>query len=66
MVYCKPFKTIINVARFAKVIINLVIRYHAFLKLIINSKSVLFISKFEFLLCYFFDIKQKLSISFYL
>ena len=66
MVYYKLIKIIINILSFIKIIINIVIKYYNFLNLIIINKSLLFTSKFWLLLYDFFDIKQKLSIIFYL
>ena len=65
MVYYKPMKVTIDAPGRAEVIIDLVVKYHAFLDSIITNKSSLFTSKFKSLLCYFFGIKQKLSIAFY-
>ena len=47
-------------------IINIVVIYHSFSKLIISDRDSLFISKFWFLLFYFLSIKWRLSIAFYL
>lgn len=45
MVYYKLVKCIIDIVNHAKVIIDIVVRYHSLLKLIISDKSLLFISK---------------------
>ena len=66
IVYYKVFKTTINVSRLAKVIINVVIRHHGLLESIISDHSSLFTSKFWYLLYYLFDIKHRLSTTFYL
>lgn len=47
-------------------IIDLVVRYHSFSRLIINNKDSIFILKFWSSLYYFFSIKRKLSNVFYL
>ena len=49
-----------------QVIINVMMRYHGLLELIINDNNLLFTSKFWSSLCYFFGIKRKLSTTFYL
>lgn len=64
MIYHKLIKTTINVADLAKIIINVVIRQHNFHKLIISNQGWIFFSKFWCLLCYFFDVKEKLSTTF--
>lgn len=43
-----------------------IIKHYGFLKSIINNQGSVFTSKFWFLICYFFGIKQKLSIIYYL
>ena len=65
MIYYKPVKITINALSFTKIIINIVIRYYDLLNFIILDQSLLFISKFWFLLCYFLGIKQKLFMAFY-
>ena len=66
MVYYVLIKVIINALSLAEAIINIEMRYHSLSKLIITNQGLLFISKFWLLLCYFFNIKWKLSITFYL
>ena len=66
MVHYKPVKVIIDAPGLAKVIINIVIRHHSLLDLIITNRGLLFISKFWSLLCYFLGIKQRLFTAFYL
>ncbi len=61
MVYYKPVKITINIPRLVKVIIDMVMRHYDIPKSIIIDQSLLFISKFSFLLCYFLEIKKKLS-----
>ena len=65
MVYYKLVKITIDAPSLAKVIIDMIIKYHGFLDSIITNQGLLFISKFWSLLCYFFSIKQRLSITFY-
>ena len=66
IVYYKPVKVIINALGFAKVIIKMVVKYHGFLDSIVTNRKLLFTSKFWLLLCYFLNIKQRLSTAFYL
>ena len=56
----------INTPAFTEVIINIIVRYYNLLNLIVISQRLLFTSRFWLLLCYFFDIKQKLSTAFHL
>ena len=65
MVYYKPVKVTVNALGLAKVIIDIVVRYHGFLDSIITDQGLLFTSKFWLLLCYFLGIKQRLSIAFH-
>ena len=46
IVYYKPVKVIINISSLAKVIINVIVRYHGLLNLIVSNSKFLFISKF--------------------
>lgn len=64
--YYKLVKTKIDVVGLAKVIINVIIKYHGLLHSIVRDQDLLFTSKFSFMLCYFFGIKQKLRTTFYL
>lgn len=66
LVHYKAVKITINIIRLVKIIINVLVGYYYFLELIVSNKSSLFTSKFWFLLCYYLDINQKLSIAFYL
>ena len=56
----------INAPGLAKVIIDVVMRYHGLSDSIITNWGFLFISKFWSFLCYFFGIKRWLSTTFYL
>ncbi len=56
----------IDTPTLAKVIIEVVVRYHSLLDSIISDWDSIFTSKFWFLLCYFLGIKQKLFTAFYL
>lgn len=65
IIHYKLVKTAIDVVGLAEIIINVVVKHYDFSKLILSNWWSLFMLKFSFLLCYFFDIKLKLSISFY-
>ena len=65
MVYYKLVKVTINISGLTKVIIDVVVRHHDFPDSIVTNQESLFISKFWSLLCYFLDIKQKLSTTFH-
>lgn len=60
----EPIKTKINIAGCVGIIIDVRVRYNNPPKTIANNESSVFTSKFSSLLCYFLDIKQKLSITF--
>lgn len=45
---------------------KILIKYHGLLDSIITNQGLLFISKFGFFFCYYFNIKCQLSIAFYL
>ena len=66
MVYYKPVKFTINAPGLAKLIIDVVVWHHELLDSIVTNKSSVFNSKFWSSLCFFFSIKQFLSITFYL
>ena len=66
MVYYKLLKITLDASGLATVIINVVICQHDFLDLIITNRGLLFTSKFWSSLCYFFDIKRRLSTTFHL
>ena len=65
MVYYEPVKVIINTLGLAKIILDVVIRYHGLFNSIVSDQGSVFTSKFWLLLCYFFKIKQKLSTAFH-
>ena len=66
MVYYKLIKVTINALDLAIIFINIVMRYYGFPNSIVSNKGFFFTSKFWSLLYYFFSIKQKLFIAFYL
>ena len=65
MVYYKLVKITIVAPSLAKVIINVVVRYHGLSNLIITNWGSLFTLKFWSLLCYFFSIKRRLFNAFH-
>ena len=65
IVYYESVKVIVNAPELAKVIFNIVVQHHSLPNLIVSNKSLLFTFKFWSLLCYFLDIKQKLSTAFH-
>ena len=65
MVHYKSVKVTIDAPGLAEIIINVVMRYHGLSDLIVNDQRSLFTSKFWSLLCYFLDIKRRLSTTFY-
>ncbi len=65
MVYYKPVKVMINALGLARVIIDIVICHHGVPESIVIDRDLLFISKSWFLMCYFLEIKRKLSTAFY-
>ena len=66
MIYYKHIKVTINALGLIEIIINVIVRYHDFSDSIVTNQGSFFISKFWSLLCYFLDIKRKLSIAFHL
>lgn len=54
----KLVKVTINVPELAEVIIKIIMRYYNLLNSSISDCKVIFMSKFLFLFCYFFDIKR--------
>ena len=51
MVHYEPVKMTINAPRLAKVIIDMVVRYHGLFDLIVTDRGLLFTSKFWSSLC---------------
>lgn len=66
MVYYKQLKITIYALKLVKIIMEMVVKHHGLLDLIISHKSFLFSLKFWLLLRYLFYIKCKLSRSFHL
>ncbi len=65
MVYYELVKITINTPGLAKVIINMVVRHYRVPESIVTDRDLFFISKFLSLLCYFLEIKKKLSTVFH-
>ena len=65
MVHYESIKVIIDAPGLAKVIINVVVRHHGLLDLIIINWGSFFTSKFWSSLCSFLGIKRRLSTAFY-
>ena len=65
MVHYEPVKITIDAPGLAKVIINVVVRHHGLPDSIITDWGSLFSSKLWSLLCYFLDIKRRLSTAFH-
>lgn len=65
MVNYEPLKVIFNILRLVKIILDMVVKHHGLLDLIVLDKNLLFTLKFWFLLYHFFGIKQKLLITFH-
>lgn len=61
MVHYERVKTNIDATGFAEVIINILVKHHGLLELVIIETGSLFISKFCSSLCYLFGIKLKVS-----
>lgn len=59
-------KIIINAIDHLEIIIDIDVKHHSFSDFIITDKSLILKLKFCLLLCYFYDIKWRLSIVFYL
>ena len=66
MIHYEPVKITINASSLAEAIIDIVVRHHGLPDLIVTDKSSLFTSKFWSSLCYFLDIKRRLSTTFHL
>ena len=65
MIHYKLIKITIDAPSLAKIIINVIVQYNSLLDLIVTDWSLLFISKFWLLLCYFLSIKRRLSTAFH-
>ena len=65
MVHYEPVKVTINAPRLVKIILDVVVWHHGLPNSIMSDRGSLFISKFGSSLCYFLDIKQRLSTTFY-
>ncbi len=65
MVYYKSVKVTIDALGLAKVIINVVVRHHGIPISIVTDQELLFTSNFWSSLCYFLEIRKRLSIAFY-
>ncbi len=65
MIHYKPVKVTIDAPGLAEMIIDVVVHHHGVSESIVMDRGLLFISKFWFLLCYFLDIKKKLSTAFH-
>ncbi len=65
MVHYEPVKVTIDIARLTKVIIDVVMRHHEVPKSIVTDRGSFFTSKFWSSLCYFLEIKRKLSTLFH-
>ncbi len=65
MVHYIPVKVTIDAPSLAEVISNKVVRHHRVLESIITNQSSLFTSKFWSSMCYFLEIKRKLSTAFH-
>ena len=65
MIHYKPVKITINAPGLAEVIIDVIICYHGLPDSIVTDRGSLFTSKFWLSLCYFLDIKRRLSTAFH-
>ena len=65
MVHYEPVKVTINAPGLAEVIIDMVVRHHGLPNSIISDRGAIFTFKFWFSLCYFLDIKRRLSTAFH-
>lgn len=65
MVYYKSVKDTIDILRLSEAIIDVIACHHGVFKSIITNISLLLMSKFRSLLCYFIEIKKKLFTAFY-
>ena len=65
MVHYKPVKVTINALGLAEVILDVIVWQHDLLDSIVSDRGSLFTSKFWSSLCYFYEIKRKLSTAFH-
>ena len=65
MVHYKPVKITINALSLAEVIINVVVRHHGLPNSIVTDQRFFITLKFWSSLCYFLDIKRRLSTAFH-
>ena len=65
MVHYEPVKVIIDALGLAEVIIDVVVRHHGLPDSIVINCGSVFTSKFWSSLCYFLEIKRRLSTAFY-
>ena len=65
IVYYEPVKVTIDAPGLAKVILDVVVQHHGLSNLMVTNRGSLFTSKFWLSLCYFLDIKQRLSTVFH-
>ncbi len=65
IVHYELVKVTIDVLGLAKVIINVVVRHYGVSESIVRDWGLLYTSKFWSSLCYFLEIKKKLSTAFY-
>ena len=65
IMYYKSVKIIINATEQAEVLLDVVVWYHGLSNSIVSNRGLLFISKFWSSLCYFLDIKWRLSTAFH-
>ena len=65
MVYYEQVKITIDAPGLAEVIIDVVVRHHGLSDSIITDRGSLFTSKFWSSLCYFLEIKRRLSTAFH-
>ena len=65
MVYYEPVKVTIDAPRLAEVIIDVVIWHYGLPDSIVTDRGSLLTSKFWSSLCYFLEVKQKLSTAFH-
>ncbi len=65
MVHYEPVKVTMDALGFAGVIINVVVRHHGMPDSIVSDRASVFTLKFWSSLCYFLEIKRKLSTAFH-